>query len=1224
MPAVMLLLFAFTIFLSAALLFLLELMGGKLMLPLLGGSPAVWNTCMVFYQAVLLAGYAYAHFTTKNLGPRRQAMIHLVVLVLPLLFFAIAGPLVIQGWLVQGREGNPIFASLLVLTASIGIPVFVICTSASVLTRWFSATDHPAASDPYFLYAASNLGSMIGLGCYPFMIEPNLTLSSQRFLWCFGFAILAALTAGCAFLMWNSKAPATNDDKQPGTDAGGRRAGATEQITSGPSRNIIETVPPLLAPHKPVTWIRRLRWLTLAAVPSSLMLGATTYMSMDIAAIPLLWVLPLMLYLLTFIIVFSVFDVRTQNITVAACVWLLLMGLGLLVAPDEAIKQPVIKTIANTSGIDLEPYIGAKWFPEGSSILLLIRLGVLGAAVWTGWIFTLRDKELIHHVMVMVMPLLILLLMFIMYAEIAASIWVKIALHLVALFIVAMVCHGEMARDRPEPEHLTDFFLTMSVGGVVGGLFNSLAAPIMFNSYIEYQIAMMVACLLVPPLGLSKDSKLARSADLALCAVFFLVGGLLLTAFLFDFFPKDKPSSYPKVKDMPWEHWNRAILVFLPGLLFGILAAWKGWGTPPAEEGEKPQNSLVDRALDLLLPLGLLVLVLGLFWGLPSDLLEGRVDGFAKRLQLEPEQFRNILIFGLPAVLCYTFVERNIRFGLGVGAIMLAAGMSLAIREGCLYQDRSFFGVLKVELGRSFYPEDRRSFPIQARYFVNRLVHGTTLHGKQFLEDDLRNLPTSYYHATGPVGMVMRGYNRFNEKEKRWPGIAVIGLGTGTVAAYANAGQRLDYYDIDQVVVDISYNQRRYFTFCEDAKKRGVDIGLILGDARLTCDPSNPLNKQADPEKRGLPRLRPMERWDEEKSEYRNPPPQPEYGPKLMADDKYGMIFADAFSSDAIPVHLITREAMMIYLRRLEKDGIILVHISNRYLDLQPVLANIVTDLRENGVRDEKGNVIEEVPNLVSYHMSDDDEIAPGKSRSHWVAITRDVKNIERLLQVPMWQADEAQLECLGAALWPSTDPAMTAASGLALACRGISDTVARKAFEDENRTGPYVARSKWVPIDTLHDIDARNEADQKELEKLTKDLEPIRAKLADTERLLKALDKDYEPLKLENEAAEKNVESLTNLMKDGRAGDKAEIGRKLEEAKRKIAEIKPKFQKATEEKEQLTSNKTYWTERRDPLASRVNRLKARIESLEERRKKIAKVGVWTDDYSNLLSVFNR
>src|SRR5262245_61321659 len=168
--------FALTLFCSASLLFLVEPMVGKMMLPLLGGTPAVWNTCMVFFQAVLLAGYGYAHVATAWLGPRKQAALHLVVLVLPLAFFAINGPLAVNKELIAGREGNPIPALLLVLTLSVGVPMFVVCTSAPILQKWFASTDHPAARDPYFLYGASNLGSMLALVAYPALVERLITL----------------------------------------------------------------------------------------------------------------------------------------------------------------------------------------------------------------------------------------------------------------------------------------------------------------------------------------------------------------------------------------------------------------------------------------------------------------------------------------------------------------------------------------------------------------------------------------------------------------------------------------------------------------------------------------------------------------------------------------------------------------------------------------------------------------------------------------------------------------------------------------------------------------------------------------------------------------------------------------------------------------------------------------------------------------------------------------
>ncbi|MFQ3591901.1 MAG: hypothetical protein SNJ82_01790, partial [Gemmataceae bacterium] len=1191
MPAIMLGVFTFTLFLSALLLFFIELMVGKLMLPLLGGTPAVWNTCMVFFQAVLLAGYAYAHFTTKYLTPRKQASLHLVILVLPLLFFAVNGPLTIHPWLIQGRENSPIFALLLVLTVCVGLPMFVVCTSAPLLTRWFSATDHPAARDPYFLYAASNLGSMLALGAYPTFVESSFTLNDQRVYWCIGFGVLAALTAGCAFLMWAS-APApelvpTGPKTKPQSGGPTTEANKTRittdrsQITTAASL-VEDSVGPTTG--KPVTFLRMLRWLILAAVPSSLMLGATTYMSMDIAAIPLLWVLPLMLYLLTFIIVFSVISIRVQNLVVAVSLWGLLLLLGLLVAPDY-IKTGVINFVDDWTGLNIQPYIGATWFEEGSTILLTLRLGVLAAMIWAGWIFTLKDKELIHHVMVMVMPLLILLLMFMMYAEVSASIWVKIALHLATLFIVAMVCHGELARDRPEPEHLTNYFLIMSFGGVVGGMFNSLAAPLLFISYIEYQIAMMVACCLVPPLGVARESTAARIADLALCATFFLVGGLLLILFYLSFYPGEgKPSQMPDWADMPWQHWRHALMLFVPGFIFACLAVLFGWSTPVDENGQPIEDHPLDRALDILLPLGLLLLVLGLFWGLPTAAMKGRINYLAELIKLDADQFRNILIFGLPAVLCYTFVERNIRFGLGVGAIMLGAGMSLGIREGAMYQDRSFFGVLKVEDSFARYPEDR-SYQAEAYYAVHRLVHGTTLHGKQFLEKALRNLPSSYYHSTGPVGMVIRNYNTDPKRH-----LAVIGLGTGTVAAYALPGQRLDYYDIDPVVVDISYDQSRFFTYIEDAEDRGVDVGLILGDARLTIDPNNPLNRDADPSKHGVPRLKPLRKvYDEENRRYVEPIPERRYGERLLAEDKYGLIFADAFSSDAIPVHLITKEAVSIYLRRLHQDGIVCIHISNRYLDLEPVLANITADLRKNGIRDEKGNLIEEVPNIVCYGMSDDDEMAPGKSRSNWVVITRDLKNITKLLEVPLWTTDENQLAGLGLAAWPAYHPGLQAATGMGLAVRGIAEEIAVKARQDEDpsykpaRTrrvqtsdGSEIVQSvllnakpKWLPLESIDDFEQRQEADLKTAQRLSEELNRLadQSKKADLE--LQAANKELEPIKTEYEAARSSMRTLQEILdKATPATDKIDVSKKLAEAKQRVEMLKPQYEAKLQEVE--------------------------------------------------------
>src|SRR6266851_118236 len=194
----MLLVFAVTLFTSATLLFLVQPMIGKMITPLLGGTPAVWNTCMVFFQAILLAGYAYSHGTTAWLGVRKQAGLHLAILVVPFLFF----PLAINKSLISGGEENPIPSLLLLLTFSVGAPFFVVSTSAPLLQKWFADTDHPSANDPYFLYAASNLGSMLTLLGYPLVVEPNLTLKSQGMTWMIGYGLLVLLIGACAVYLW--------------------------------------------------------------------------------------------------------------------------------------------------------------------------------------------------------------------------------------------------------------------------------------------------------------------------------------------------------------------------------------------------------------------------------------------------------------------------------------------------------------------------------------------------------------------------------------------------------------------------------------------------------------------------------------------------------------------------------------------------------------------------------------------------------------------------------------------------------------------------------------------------------------------------------------------------------------------------------------------------------------------------------------------------------------
>ncbi len=255
-------LFATTLFLGSFLMFMVEPMIAKMVLPILGGAPMVWNTCVVFFQMLLLAGYAYAHGASVWVHPKRHAVVYSVLLLLPLaaLPFRIhvaSGPL---------PQSHPILWLFVALATSVGPAFFVLSTAASVFQKSFSMTNLTGARDPYFLYAASNLGSLVALASYPTLIEPTLRLDEQIRFWTVGYAIFAVIAILCLGV-----------GRQPLISPEAASSGASEEIEDA---------------QQP-TWSRRVRWVALAFVPSSLMLGVTTYLSTDIAAVPLLWIVPL-------------------------------------------------------------------------------------------------------------------------------------------------------------------------------------------------------------------------------------------------------------------------------------------------------------------------------------------------------------------------------------------------------------------------------------------------------------------------------------------------------------------------------------------------------------------------------------------------------------------------------------------------------------------------------------------------------------------------------------------------------------------------------------------------------------------------------------------------------------------------------------------------------------------------------------------------------------------
>jgi len=433
-------LFAVTLFVGAALLFLVQPLVGKLLLPLVGGSPSVWNTCMVFFQVLLLAGYLYAHRSTGRLSVRLQMLFHATLLVAVLVSFKLAysargSPVALFTDLVPDDRDNPIFGLVGLLAMAVGVPFFVLSTTSPLLQRWFAATGCPSSKDPYFLYAASNAGSLLGLLGYPFLIEPRLTLAEQRWLFAGGVVAYVGLVVLCATGALLAAARAARS--------------AAAAVNLEPPKSAPPSVADsafILPPAEPPSAGRVARWVFLAALPSSLLLGVTTHVSTNVAPVPLIWVVPLALYLLSFILVFAR--------------W-----------PD-AVHRAV-----------------GRFTP---SLILFAALSLLMDA---------------HQPFVLIS-----------------------ALHIGAFFGVCLVCHGELAKDRPPPRHLTAFYFWMSFGGVVGGLVNGLIAPVLFFGLgmVEYPVALILAAGVRPRGQGPEEEPPLRPADMLLVLVLLALSVVLV------------------------------------------------------------------------------------------------------------------------------------------------------------------------------------------------------------------------------------------------------------------------------------------------------------------------------------------------------------------------------------------------------------------------------------------------------------------------------------------------------------------------------------------------------------------------------------------------------------------------------------------------------------------------------------------------------------------------
>ena len=639
-----------SVFLSAFLMFLVQPMLAQLLLPVYGGSPAVWNTCLVFFQVLLLAGYAYAHGSGSVFDLKRQRVVHAAVLIASLFVLPRAVHAVSAG-------GWPVPAIIATLAITAGVPFFVLSTNSSLTQRWYSLGGFATSRDPFWLYAASNTGSLLALLSYPLFIEPAWGLEAQLHWWAIGYAAFVGLSLVCMVMTT--------------TDGAASKA---QTIASGVTR------------REPVTWRRRMWWVWRSAIASSLLLSVTMRITTDVISAPLFWVLPLSLYLLTFIVAFS----QRMTIRRGAIAYATAIGIALCL---------VLLTV---------PTFLPTWFA------LMVLLGTL--------------------------------------------------------FVGALLCHSDLAQDRPGAESLTDFYLWMAVGGVVGGLANAIVAPELFSSVAEYPVTLVcLACVLGGAAGARRGLTAWISLpNLTMVAASVVAAGFVLMDHRHGFAVGD-----------------------------GILR----WQFMP-----------------------LLVLTLGML-----------------------------------------FVRRR-------GSFVTAAALSAAFVVGGL----TFIDPI-VDEGRSFFGVSRVTESAGERL----MIHGITVHGEQRRDAALRDIPTSYYSPDGPLGWTVAHMPDRAE-------VGVVGLGSGSLATLARAGQHLTFYEVDPLVAHMALHD---FTYLRDTK---AAVAVRIGDGRQLVE--------------------------------REP------------DAHFDLLVIDAFDSDQIPTHLLTEEALGLYLRKLKPQGLLVLHISNRYADLTRVL----------------------------------------------------------------------------------------------------------------------------------------------------------------------------------------------------------------------------------------------------------------------------------------------
>ncbi|MBK9008732.1 MAG: ferrichrome ABC transporter permease [Anaerolineae bacterium] len=672
--------FAFSIFLSAFLLFQIQPLIGKFILPWFGGAPAVWTTAMLFFQALLTGGYAYAYWLIRRVKIHLQTSIHIALIlfsiaVLIALSFAWTSPITPDSSWKPQNVAAPIIHIFTLLSVSVGLPYFILAANGPLMQAWFSRI-FPSQSYAR-LYSLSNLGSLLGLLAYPALIEPLLTLRAQGWMWSIGFALFGL------FAVWIA--------------IRSRRASPLSPVEVDSPSSSGRPSPALFT-----------LWLALSATASLFLLSVTNQISQEVAVIPFLWILPLTIYLLSFILTFS----------------------------------------------------GRGYHRKIYSILFFISLA---------------------------------LTLFVMLNATALHIYWQIGAYCLLLFAACMLCHGELYLLRPDADHLTTFYLMVSIGGALGGLFVSLIAPAIFNGYWEFFV------------------------------------GLAMTVAI--------------------------ALTVLRDIRHVTLSASEG------------------------------------------SLLSGVSRSSVAELQSLKVTQKARFVFVIFALV----------------TLMLAVLSN--VYSGALYSKRNFYGVIRVR-GISLEGSNEPALVMS---------HGITVHGLQFTNPSLRDMPTTYYVRDGGAGLAILNHPKYGKNMR----VGLLGLGVGTLATYGQPGDVYRLYEINPVVIDLAEGQGDYFSFLKDSE---ANITTVLGDARISLE-----RELAEGEAQN-----------------------------------FDVLVLDTFSSDSIPVHLVTKEAFALYLEHLAPDGIIAAHITNLHLDLQPVFWQLAKFYGLSMVR-------------VNYEGDEN-----GGYASHWILLARD------------------------------------------------------------------------------------------------------------------------------------------------------------------------------------------------------------------------------------------